>query len=543
MDDEYLQCARTRFGLNYLFPYQRLVIATLVESLRADEGSALRDDAGALGRQIVILPTGAGKSLCFQLPAALCGGTTLIVYPLLGLMNDQERRMRDAGFSVRQLRGGQDSSSRNEIFAEVSRGSLDILITNPETLATESVRRALELSPPVHAVVDEAHCISEWGDTFRPAYTTLGESLDRIGISRRTAFTATASDRVIERIRTVLFAHTGASVVRGNPDRPNITYSVVPTLSIHHALQSMFGSPRPNEKTPESTTTLPVWRPGRSVHRPALVFCRTRAETEAIARLLAELLPAGTVRFYHAGLARERKEAIEQEFFKRSDAILASTCAYGMGVDKSDIRTVIHTYVPETAEAFLQESGRGGRDHMPAQSILLLTPEEQTRYQQLSTTGTHSPVQQMAFGTSCRRTALLHHFGVEGEQCSGCDRCEHVHSTPSYSHAAALILAALHCDPVRRGERAWVRILTGRLSHSDRLKGLARHSAVGALCGWQPHHVLEAFSGLTDLGLVSRARSLRPTNPVAVGDRTDLLLPFRLPQIALDSSHSRRRQR
>ncbi|MFW5695202.1 MAG: DEAD/DEAH box helicase, partial [Alkalispirochaeta sp.] len=254
MDDEYLRCARERFGLTYLFPYQRLVIATLVESLRGETGSVRRDDVETLGRQIVILPTGAGKSLCFQLPAALCGGTTLVIYPLLGLMNDQERRMREAGFTVRQLRGGQEPAHRREILAEFSQGSLDFLITNPETLATEPIRNALAAAPPVHAVVDEAHCISEWGDTFRPAYTTIGESLDRIGIARRTAFTATASDRVIERIRSVLFARTGASVVRGNPDRPNITYSVVPTLSLSHALQSMFHA-APGELPTSATAT------------------------------------------------------------------------------------------------------------------------------------------------------------------------------------------------------------------------------------------------------------------------------------------------
>ena len=583
MDDELLQCAQSRFGLDYLFPYQRLVIAGLVESLRAESEATTRADAVVLGNQIVILPTGAGKSLCFQLPAALCGGTTVVIYPLLGLMNDQERRMREAGFSVHQLRGGQSRQERRAIFAQIAEGSLDFLVTNPETLATEAVRSALAAHPPAHAVVDEAHCISEWGDTFRPAYVTLGDSLDAIGVPRRTAFTATASDRVITRIREVLFANTGASVVRGNPDRPNITYSVVPALCLPHALNAMFApaaAPATRHTAATSATSdLPadlsrcshVWHPGDEVARPALVFCRTRAETETISRQLRSLVPPGAAMHYHAGLPREHKEAIEREFFERSDAVLAATCAYGMGVDKKNIRTVIHTYLPETAEAFLQESGRAGRDREPAQSIVLVTPEEQMSHLQRSSQMDPSPVQMMAFGNECRRTALLQYFGVEEQACTGCDRCEQSSegrrqvgyssehggecgtrgsesctpgsNRPVTSHATELILKVVAVDPVPRSATAWARVLTGRLSHADHLMGLGHHPAAGALRRWSPYHLAEALDKLVELDLLRRrgARLIIPRKVAAV--RTDLPLLFRPPQIAPGSSQRRRPRR
>ncbi|MFO8041561.1 MAG: RecQ family ATP-dependent DNA helicase [Alkalispirochaeta sp.] len=553
-DDELLHCAQSRFGLDYLFPYQRLVIAGLVESLRAEIGNTTRADAVVIGNQIVILPTGAGKSLCFQLPAALCGGTTVVIYPLLGLMNDQERRMQDAGFSVRQLRGGQSRQERHAIFAQIAEGSLDFLVTNPETLATEAVRSALSAHPPAHAVVDEAHCISEWGDTFRPAYVTLGDSLDAIGIPRRTAFTATASDRVITRIREVLFSQMGASVVRGNPDRPNISYSVVPTLSLPHALQAMLTTA---ETAGQPVDPSRVWHRGDYVARPALIFCRTRAETETIARQLRPLLPPGAAMYYHAGLPRDQKKAVEREFFERSDAVLAATCAYGLGIDKKNIRTVIHTYLPETAEAFLQESGRAGRDRDPAQSIVLVTPEEQMNHLQRSPEADPSPVQMMVFGNGCRRTALLQYFGVDKQACSGCDRCEqssegcgrtghsseHRSTMPVASHTTELILKVLAVDPVPRSATAWARVLTGRLSHTDHLAGLARHPATGVLNRWSPYHLADALDKLVELGLLRRrgARLIIPRQAAAV--HTDLPLPFRPPQTAPDSSQRRRRRR
>ncbi|MDA3951839.1 MAG: DEAD/DEAH box helicase, partial [Spirochaeta sp.] len=313
MNETITDYARSRFGLSYLYPYQRLVITNILAAVGADgrgaDGSGAAghadSDAGAWGRQIVILPTGAGKSLCFQLPAAILGGATLVIYPLLSLMNDQERRITEAGFTVVQLKGGQDRRERDRVAAAIITGTCDFVLTNPETLQGARAQKLLRNVRIDHVVIDEAHCISEWGDTFRESYLTLGDSLRPLNAPVITAFTATASDHVIRRIREVVFPDTGAHLVRGNPDRENITYSVVPCLDTRHAVvqlaRSSCGAPpggasaenlpgHPAAVKERDGTVLPVWRRGDHLALPAIVFCRTRAETETVAAEVAQVL-------------------------------------------------------------------------------------------------------------------------------------------------------------------------------------------------------------------------------------------------------------
>ncbi len=542
--DEILQCANERFGIDYLFPYQRLVITNILEALRSTD-----EDAAMWGRQIVVLPTGAGKSLCFQLPVALVRRATLIVYPLLSLMNDQERRMRAAGFSVVQLRGGQERSKRRRILTEIADGAVDFVLTNPETLASDALATGLRRLKIVHAVVDEAHCISEWGDSFRPAYTTIGSSLDKIGIRLRTAFTATASDHIVNRIRASLFGEEGAHVVRANPDRPNITYSVVPTLSLPRALTHMVSceacrndhsEQRDASEARHPVVHFPVWSPGTPLPRPAVIFCRSRNAAEAIAALLRPHVPEGRAMHYHAGLSRGEKRDTEQRFFESRDGVLAATCAYGMGVDKGNIRSVVHTYLPETVEAFLQESGRGGRDRDPAVSIVLLPPEEQLRYVADRAGGRVRPVQEMAMGRGCRRATLLGYLGVEESPCTGCDRCVAEHAELPTSRTAQALLYAIGSTPLPLTGRAWTRILRGRLSHSDRLRGLSSVPGGGLLSRWSITDVERALQSLVELELLHvTGRGTLTLRRRRGPDRTDHPLPFRLSQKVLDSSPRR----
>ena len=381
--------ANSEFGVSYLYPYQRLVIANTL-------------DAGPEGRrQIVVLPTGSGKTLCFTLPAVLLPGLTIVVYPLLALMDDQMRRIAGAGIGTRILRGGQSTHEREEIFAAVDSGEVQCVLANPEVLTGESVRERLRTPSISHLVIDEAHCVSEWGQTFRPAYLSLRETLEILDPAVTTAFTATASPLVLEAVRSILFGDEPAKLVQGNPDRPNIAYSVVRVDSKEAALAAL----------------------ARELPRPAIVFCRSRKRTEAVARDLASSIGFEHCAAYHAGLTKPERRAIESWFFGSSDGVLAATCAYGMGVDKSDVRTVIHYDLPASVEAFLQESGRAGRDGAPAQSIVLdggiVRPTESDPIRR---TREQTMIDFLACA-GCQRVYLMTAMGAEPSTCFGCDHC------------------------------------------------------------------------------------------------------------------------
>ncbi|MFA6504685.1 MAG: RecQ family ATP-dependent DNA helicase, partial [Treponemataceae bacterium] len=393
-DDPVSSAAKTLMGVDYLFPYQRLVVANILEAAEAvgmnikwptgtpviatedfakiqeaerafrtagGEGSGdagdevreelleMREDSSSLGRQIVILPTGAGKSLCFQLPALLLSRPTLVLFPILSLMSDQFRRLKERGFSPVMLRGGQDTEERRKIWNRLASGDAQFVIANPEVLLTESVMARLPSVGFAHLVIDEAHCVSEWGESFRPSYLRVAEILKATAAPLATAFTATASPAVLEKIRDYVFGDISARSIIGNPDRPNIDYSATGTILRDRTIVDLV--------TREA--------------KPAIVFCASRARTERLARLLRAELPSVETRFYHAGLTREEKDDVEKWFFASQGGVLTATCAYGMGVDKANIRTVIHRDCPQNVEAYLQESGRGGRDGKPARAVLL----------------------------------------------------------------------------------------------------------------------------------------------------------------------------
>ncbi len=380
---ESIEEARRAFGLDFLFPYQRLVVH-----------NTLSDDS-TYNHQIVVLPTGAGKSLCFQIPALLLSGLTVVIYPLLSLMADQERRMRERGLSVAVLRGGQSRQERSRLFADLAAGRIQLLLTNPEALDHKEVLDALRPVTVDHAVIDEAHCLVQWGESFRPAYLTLKTTVPAIGPGRVTAFTATAGDATLGAIKRYLFPG-GAHVVRADTDRTNIHYTVLPALVKNRTIADLI----------------------RRGPRPAIVFCRTRVETERTAIDLLLRSPELPVRFYHAGLERRQKAAIEEWFFQSPQGVLVSTCAYGMGVDKPDIRQVIHRTVPSTVEAFLQESGRAGRDRQRASSTVVYDSED------LAESEGDEQMRTYLTTPGCRRAFLAESMGTFLQRCTGCDRCD-----------------------------------------------------------------------------------------------------------------------
>jgi len=417
------KAARDSFGVQYLYPWQRLVVANILDAAMATreiqsgdpgdpDADALVDEDGALrGRQIVILPTGAGKSLCFQLPALFLPGPTLAVYPLLALMREQSRRLAAGSLEPALFRGSQSREERDAQFARLEgldgREPARLAIANPEILATPVIDR-LASRDFSHLAIDEAHCVSEWGDSFRPAYLGLADAIKRLSPDAVTAFTATASPPVLARVSEILFGGK-AHVVRGESDRPNIRYSVVPCAAKEPALLAAASR----------------------AARPLVVFCATRAGTERSALVLREGLGDRRVRFYHAGLSRDEKEATERWFHESKDGILCATCAWGMGIDKRDLRAVIHRDAPPTIEAYVQEAGRAGRDGDPAEAVLLWSAQDRLRLGRRG--GRRAGILiDLAESGRCRRQTILAALGdplaesIEGRAhaCSGCDVCE-----------------------------------------------------------------------------------------------------------------------
>lgn len=394
------------FGIKYLYPWQRMVIANILDAfdirvkMSDDEKTVYEsEDSFVRGKQIVLLPTGAGKSLCFLIPACLLEGKTLVIYPLLALMTDQQRRMNDGSLTSVMFRGGQSETEREDCFKKLEDGA-KVIIANPEVLQNEKLLKRIKALGISHVAIDEAHCVSEWGDSFRPSYLKLGEIISELAPPVITAFTATASPSVLSRISEILF-NGEAHVVRSDADRQNIHYFVR-----YCAAKSKEALLLTQEEA-----------------RPMIIFCSSRNRTEEMSRELNACFGNEFSKFYHAGLEKNEKDNIEKWFFDSEDGVLCATCAYGMGVDKKNIHTVIHLDAPQTAEAYIQEAGRGGRDGSVAKAVLLWSPEDSLRTSAFPCGSREGALREFAETKECRRQVLLDALGAEKAVCSGCDLC------------------------------------------------------------------------------------------------------------------------
>jgi ATP-dependent DNA helicase RecQ len=324
------------------------------------------------GRDVIaVLPTGGGKTLVYQLAGALTPGTTVIATPLIALMQDQVRRLEEehadgrAALQVGAVTGSVRGQEREALLERTRRGELDFLFTTPEQLARDDLRAAIRECEVDLFCVDEAHCISEWGFDFRPAYRELAAAATMMGRPPILALTATAPEAVLVDVATELRLEDPVVVARGF-DRPNLHFSVVRVTD-------------PDRRDRQLAKVLAEVRP------PAVVYCSTRRETEETALALYELAPETglTAGHYHGGMERGLRDEVQDAFLTGTLDVLCATSAFGMGIDKQDIHTVVHRTMPDSLESYWQEAGRAGRDGQPADCILMYRPEDRAVHEHL----------------------------------------------------------------------------------------------------------------------------------------------------------------
>jgi ATP-dependent DNA helicase RecQ len=325
------------FGLDAFRPGQREAVQAALDG---------RDS-------LIVMPTGGGKSLCYQLPGIASDSLTVVVSPLIALMQDQYHRLALGGHPAAMIASGMESAAAAEAIAAVRDGQARIVLCSPERFASSSFLAALERRRIGLFVVDEAHCLSEWGHDFRPDYLRLRGVIERLGSPTVMACTATATAQVADEIARRLGLREPL-VLRAGFDRPNLSFDVI-------ALDGPGSQARKHALLSHALS-----EPGR---RPAIVYCGTRRAVESV----TEALCADGLRAvgYHAGMAPEGRAAAQRRFMDGDAEIVVATNAFGMGVDKADVRAVIHWAIPTSVEAYYQEAGRGGRDGLPARAILL----------------------------------------------------------------------------------------------------------------------------------------------------------------------------
>ncbi len=370
-------------------------------------------DAVTAGENVLaIMPTGGGKSLCFQLPALLRDGVTVVISPLIALMRDQVRGLQEAGIEAGALTSGNTPEETDAVWEALEAGRLKLLYMAPERLAAGSALGMLRRINVNLIAVDEAHCVSQWGHDFRPDYLRIGELRRALGVPLA-AFTATADAETQDEIVEKLFDGVEPRKFLRGFDRPNI----------HLAFAAKDG-PR------KQILDFAAARKTQS----GIVYCGTRNKTEVLAQALRA--EGRTACHYHGGMEAEDRRIVEARFAREDGLIVVATVAFGMGIDKPDIRWVAHADLPKSIEAYYQEIGRAGRDGGPAETLTLFGPDDIRLRRSQIDEGLAPPERRMADharlnallglaeALKCRRQTLLGYFGEQAESCGKCDLCD-----------------------------------------------------------------------------------------------------------------------
>lgn len=430
-----------------------------------------------------VMPTGAGKSICYQIPAAILPGVAIVISPLISLMRDQVDALNDVGLPAAFINTTQTPDEQDLVFAQALSGQIKLLYVAPERLETERFRNFAVRVPISLVAVDEAHCVSQWGQDFRSSYLGIGEFI--AGLPTRptvAAFTATATEHVRRDIVSILGLHTPSITVTGF-DRPNLYFDVISMPRKDKASWVAFYiASHPDES--------------------GIVYCATRKETEALAESLnsavAELRAAGSADVsdigtiavaYHGGMSADTREKAQRDFVTDRVPVVVATNAFGMGIDKSNVRFVIHHNMPESIEAYYQEAGRAGRDGEPSRCTLLWNESDIVTRRRLLDSDYENerltPEEQEAVRASkrrlldamvgyCRTTDCLHaymtrYFGetagaaakTDGKCVGGCANCEHTFETIDVTDIARAISRCVHDVNQHVGSGKIVKVLRG----------------------------------------------------------------------------------
>ena len=415
---------------------------------------------------LAVMPTGSGKSLCYQVPAVARAGTAVVISPLIALMHDQIRSADAHGLKAAALTSV--SEDRGAIVDALLRGELDLLYAAPERASGESFQRLLHEVDIALFAIDEAHCVSEWGHDFRPDYRLLRPLLDQHRDVPRLALTATADARTRADILAQLGIPEDGMIVAGF-DRPNIRYHVRPRDGIGTQLKSLVAV-----------------QPG-----PGIVYVPSRNGTEKIAEQIAATGRRALA--YHAGLEPPIRARNQAAFVASEEMVMAATVAFGMGIDKPDVRFVAHAGIPKSIEAFYQETGRAGRDGDPAEAWLFWGAEDfatarrriETEIEEARRPGERERLNVLAAfveAATCRRAILLRHFGEEPpEHCGNCDNCLEPPATIDVTDVARKFLSAVFRTEMRFGVGHLAAVLGGNDSEKVRQFGHERLSVFGIM--------------------------------------------------------------